>query len=139
MLELAQACAHLRRMVAVSATYVSPHPGGEGCVEELVALPRPAESLAAVQGALTSRAARRDRAPQHVHVHQVLSEHPSASSSSVPLTIVRPSIVRRAGLSDAGLDRQHAAFAGFVVIGAGHLKAIEGQAALDVVPTCGRR
>ncbi|MEE2834389.1 MAG: SDR family oxidoreductase [Myxococcota bacterium] len=141
-LELAQACAHLRRMVAVSTAYVSPHPGGEGrCVEELVALPRSAESLyAALQGGADQAELLSETGHPNTYTYtKCLSEHLiSERRGSVPLTIVRPSIVSASWVYPTpGWIDSHAAFAGFVgLIGAGHLKAIVGdrQAALDVVP-----
>jgi alcohol-forming fatty acyl-CoA reductase len=142
-LELAKRCPRLERMVDVSTAYVTPHGGGDGHVAEVLApLPRPAtELLDAIQGHTESerRLLHESGHPNTYTLTKSIAEHLLMERrGSVPLTIVRPSVI--------SASRQHpfpgwidstAAFGGFVLmIGLGHLRAVVGhsESRLDIVP-----
>ena len=141
-LVFAKSCTRLQQMVAVSTAYVAPHPGGEGeCEEELVELPRPAKVLYdALRGGASQDTLLRETGHPNTYTYtKCLSEHlVTEQRGSVPLTIVRPSIVSASWqYPKPGWIDSNAAFAGFVgLIGAGHLRAIVGKrrAKLDIVP-----
>lgn len=141
-LAFGKTCVKLQQMVAVSTAYVSPHPGGSGaCQEELVKLPRPAKVLyEALQGGANQDTLLRETGHPNTYTYtKCLSEHlVTEGRGSIPLTIVRPSIVSASWqYPKPGWIDSNAAFAGFVgLIGAGHLRAIVGkrEAELDIVP-----
>ncbi|MFO1463905.1 MAG: SDR family oxidoreductase [bacterium] len=142
-LELAKACTRLERFVNVSTAYVTPHRGDEVPVpEEPVRLPRPARDI--YQGILdgkfnTKKLLKETGHPNTYTLTKCLSEHLLLENrGSVPLTIVRPSIVSACWkFPFAGWIDSRAAFAGFVsLIGAGYLRAVVVREAtrLDIVP-----
>ena len=140
-LAFAKSCTRLQQMVAVSTAYVAPHPGGGGeCEEELVELPRPAQVLYdALRGGASQDTLLRETGHPNTYTYtKCLSEHlVTEQRGSVPLTIVRPSIVSASWqYPKPGWIDSNAAFAGFVgLIGAGHLRAIVGNRKLsDIVP-----
>jgi len=142
-LDLAKGCAHLQRMVSVSTAYVTPWQAGQGPIPAaLVPLPfDPAQAYAdmragkADQDALMAKSGH----PNTYTLTKCVAEHLLvANRGSVPLTIVRPSIVS-ATLHHPfpGWIDSAAAFAGFVaLIGAGQMKVLvaDGNSALDVIP-----
>lgn len=142
-LELARACPKLERLVSVSTAYVTPHPGDGVPVEErLAALPAPAaELLADIENGTTPEAEllRRSGHPNTYTLTKSIAEHLlQARRGTVPLTIIRPSII--------SASRQHpfpgwidstSGFGAFVLlIGLGHMRVMVGEpyARLDLIP-----
>ena len=143
LLESARAWPQLRRFVYVSTAYVTPHrPDGGPIREELVPLPMPAESI--LEAIRTGRL--RDDAilartghPNTYTLTKCLAEHLLVErQGSVPLSIVRPSIIAASRQYPfPGWIDSLAGFGAFAtLVGLGHLRAIVGdpQARLDVVP-----
>ncbi len=142
-LELAQSLPKLRAMVDVSTAYVTPHRQANGAgVAELVPLPRPASVLyqAILDGQVPEKQLLAETGHPNTYTYtKCLAEHLlSERKGSVPLTIVRPSIVSAAWEHPfAGWIDSHAAFAGFVALfGMGYLHEIvaDPQVRLDLVP-----
>lgn len=142
-LEFARTCAALERMVNISTAYVSPHKSDESPIsEELVALPFAASDIyhQILNGEVNERELMQQTGhPNTYTLTKCLSEHLLFErKGSIPLTIVRPSIISACWQQPfpAWIDSQ-AAFAGFVaLIGMGYLRAVVAQYAtfLDVVP-----
>jgi alcohol-forming fatty acyl-CoA reductase len=143
LLELARACVRLERLVCVSTAYVTPHLGDGVSIEEVLApLPEPADEIylailegRTVEAELLARAGH----PNTYTLTKSLAEHLlAARHGTVPLSIVRPSIIS-ASLRHPfpGWIDSIAGFGGFVMlIGLGHLRALVGKAAarLDIIP-----
>lgn len=142
-LELAKTCRQLKRFVNVSTAYVTPHRGTNSPVAEApVALPRPAREI--YQQILDGRFDTKQLLSETGHPNtytftKCLSEHLLLENrGSVPLSIVRPSIVSACWRYPfPGWIDSRAAFAGFVaLIGAGYLRAVvvDESTLLDIVP-----
>jgi 1-acyl-sn-glycerol-3-phosphate acyltransferase len=146
-LELARACPDLRSLVDVSTAYVTPHPGDRVPVEEVLApLRRPAaetygEILAGGyadpndEGGLLAVTGH----PNTYTLTKCLAEHLLVERrGSVPLTLVRPSIISAAHRHPfPGWIDSPAAFALFVMmIGSGRMRAVvaKRRSRLDIVP-----
>ncbi len=136
-----KACPKLERIVYVSTAYVTPHHDGK-ITETLVPLPQPAMELYRL---LLSGEKKDDEVlaitghPNTYTMTKTVAEHVMVEGrGSVPLTIVRPSIIS-ASLQQpipAWIDST-AGFGAFVMlIGLGHLRAVIGDPAarLDLVP-----
>jgi 1-acyl-sn-glycerol-3-phosphate acyltransferase len=143
LLELARACVRLERLVCVSTAYVTAHPGEGVAIEEALApLPEPAEEI--YRGILEGRSTeaellRRSGHPNTYTLTKSLAEHLlAARHATVPLSIVRPSIISASRQYPfPGWIDSTAGFGGFVVlIGLGHLRtlAARGDTRLDIVP-----
>lgn len=142
LLDAARACPVLERFVYVSTAYVTPHPGASVPIEErLVPLPSPATELleridaGATDGELLALTGH----PNTYTLTKCLTEHLLAERrGSIPLSIVRPSIISAArALPFPGWIDSSAGFGAFVLmIGLGHLRAVIGdpEAQLDLVP-----
>ena len=132
----------LERFVYVSTAYVTPHPGNDVPVEEVLApLPLPAsELLAAIDGGASDAALlARTGHPNTYTLTKCLCEHLLVERrGTMRLGIVRPSIISASrALPFPGWIDSTAGFGAFAtLIGLGHLRAIKGdpEARLDVVP-----
>jgi 1-acyl-sn-glycerol-3-phosphate acyltransferase len=140
-LDFAKTCSRLRRFVSVSTAYVHPHRAGE-LDETLVPLPVPAKKL---YEDIRSEAISETKAlallghPNTYTLTKCLAEHLLVENrGSVPLTIVRPSIISVAETNPfPGWIDSYDALAAFVAsFAAGYLRVIAGnkKTRLDVVP-----
>ncbi len=143
LLELARACRRLERLVYVSTAYVTPHPGnGEPILEALAPLPwEPEEVYRRIQSGNADEKTllRESRHPNTYTLTKCLAEHLlSARHGSVPLSIVRPSIISASWKHPfPGWIDSMAGFGGFVVlIGLGHLRVVAAAPStrIDLVP-----
>lgn len=142
-LDFAQSCTRLKRLVHVSTAYVTPHPGETVPVEEkLVNLPFDAEqTYASIVGGFADEKALLAQTG-HANTYtftKCISELVLANRrGDTPLSIVRPSIVSACRRHPfPGWIDSRAAYAGFIsLLGAGHLKVVRvnPNAILDVVP-----
>ena len=143
-LEFANGCIQLTRLVDVSTAYVTPHPGnGPHVVEEkLVDLPFNAEEIYA---RILAGEADEDQLlastghPNTYTFTKCLAERIlTERRGDVPLTLLRPSIVSACRVHPfPGWIDSHAAYAAFIsLIGAGYLRVIrtDPNTAIDVVP-----
>ena len=142
-LEFAESCPRLERLVDVSTAYVTPHPGdGAPITEKLVDLPFDAEEVYA-----TIRAGKADEkallaltghANTYTFTKCVAEVLLANRRGDTPLSLIRPSIVsacRRYPFP--GWIDSRAAYAGFIsLLGAGHLRVVrvDPETKLDVVP-----
>jgi alcohol-forming fatty acyl-CoA reductase len=142
-LELARAARRLERMVSVSTAYVTPHPGSDVPVREVLApLPRPAAEIRAAirRGDADERALLRETGhPNTYTLTKCLAEHLLVEERGhVPLTLVRPSVVSASWRDPfPGWIDSAAAFAGFVaLVGAGRMRAVVArpESRIDLVP-----
>ncbi len=141
-LELARRLPHLARLVSVSTAYVTPAaPDVPPVAEALVPLPRPASELLRdiESGAPGAALLRETGHPNTYTFTKCLAEHLLVEQAgSVPLSIVRPSIISATWAEPfPGWIDSAAAFAGFVaLVGTGHLRVVVGDpnVRLDVVP-----
>jgi fatty acyl-CoA reductase len=143
-LEFAQGCERVQRLVDVSTAYVTPHPGGGTLVvqEKLVPLPFDAGDVYTeiIAGKANEKAllARTGHPNTYTFTKCLAETLLSQRRGDVPLTLLRPSVVsacRRRPF--AGWIDSHAAYAAFIsLLGAGYLKVarISPTAVLDVVP-----
>ena len=142
-LELARGCKKLKQMVSVSAAYTTPHVSDTRPVHEtLAALPFDAETVyrSILDGTADEKALLAQTGHPNTYTFtKCITEHLLyAKKGSIPLVIVRPSVVSAAWRHPfpAWIDSA-AAFAGFVVlIGMGHLHVVAANPStrLDVVP-----
>lgn len=141
-LALARACRNLTSMVSVSTAYVTPHADGQSVPEQLVRLPRSAESMyrSAVGGKVRGGKLLAETGhPNTYTLTKCISEHLLLEQRGhVPLTIVRPSIISVCWRHPfpSWIDSR-AAFAGFVALyGAGYLRAlaVDPMKSLDIMP-----
>ncbi len=141
LLQAIGACTHLERIVYVSTAYVSPHQ--EGVIPEApVPLPQPAESLLETLKSGAEKDAdvlARTRHPNTYTLTKAIAEHMmSGGRRSVPLTIVRPSIITASREQPLpGWIDSYTGFGAFVtLIGLGHLRAVVGHvdSRLDLIP-----
>ncbi len=140
-LEFAKTCRHLERMVAVSTAYVNPHREGE-IGETLATLPVPAKKL--YRDILEKKIGEKDVLgmlghPNTYTLTKCLAEHLlTAERGTVPLSIVRPSIISVAEKFPLpGWIDSNAALAGFISGSAlGYVRLISGdpEARADIVP-----
>jgi 1-acyl-sn-glycerol-3-phosphate acyltransferase len=143
LLELAQRCPGLERLVCVSTAYVTPHRGDDVPIAETLApLPAPAaELLGRIREGRADEAGwlARSGHPNTYTLTKSIAEHLLvARRGEVPLTIIRPSIISasRAHPFPGWIDST-AGFGAFVLLlGLGHLRAVIGDPAarLDLVP-----
>ena len=141
MLELAQRMPRLERFVYVSTAYVTPE-RGRPIEEELVGLSQPASELydACLNGSMTeAELLARTGHPNSYTMTKALAEHLLAERrGSIPLTIMRPSIITAARETPMpGWIDSTAGYAAFVMfVGTGHLRALvcDPHARLDLVP-----
>ncbi len=141
-LEFAKACVGLKRMVSVSTAYVTPHAGNIPIEEKIVPLKRPAGEIyrEILSGKVDTQELLKETGhPNTYTLTKCLAEHLlSEKRGSVPLAIVRPSIVSASWKTPfPGWIDSRAAFAGFVaLIGSGYLRSVVAQypVRLDVVP-----
>jgi thioester reductase-like protein len=149
LLELARCCEKLERCVSVSTAYVTPHPRNAGAfrVEERLAPlrgPLAGDPERLLEACLADSPAAREtqRASGHPNSYtftKCLAEQLlAARRGSVPLAIVRPSIIS-ASLREPfpGWIDSHAAFAATVALmGTGQLRAVAADPAarVDLVP-----
>jgi len=142
-LELARGCPRLERLVSVSTAYVTPHTGnGTPILETLSPLPAPAEELlAAIEDGTAAEAdlLARSGHPNTYTLTKAIAEHLLlARQGSVPLAIVRPSIISASRTHPfPGWIDSTSGFGAFVLlIGLGHLRAVVGhpEARLDLIP-----
>jgi alcohol-forming fatty acyl-CoA reductase len=142
-LEFAQRCGGLQRLVDVSTAYVTPHPGAGVPVQEtLVALPFDVEEVYASIVAGTADETALLAASRHANTYTLtkcMAEVLLARRrGDVPLTLLRPSIVsacRRYPFP--GWIDSRAAYAAFIsLLGAGYLRVvrIDPSVAPDLVP-----
>jgi 1-acyl-sn-glycerol-3-phosphate acyltransferase len=143
LLALAQACHRLSSFVYVSTAYVTPHPGdGVPITETLAPLPAPAESLyaAMLEGQVDERALLdRTGHPNTYTLTKSVAEHLLvANRGTVPLAIVRPSIISASRRHPfPGWIDSVSGFAAFTIfLGMGHMRAVVGHphARLDLIP-----
>lgn len=143
MLELARQCPRLERFVSVSTAYVTPHTADETPIPEALSpLPAPAEELlAAIESGQvdTPDLLRRSGHPNTYTLTKSIAEHLLvARQGTVPLTIVRPSIISASRKYPfPGWIDSTSGFGAFVLlIGLGHLRAMIGHpdARLDLIP-----
>ncbi|HEX9755967.1 MAG TPA: SDR family oxidoreductase [Gemmatimonadales bacterium] len=143
LLELAQSCPRLERLVCVSTAYATPHPGeGLPVEEKLAPLPAPAEELYA--SILSGKVAQAELLARSGHPNtytftKSLTEHLLvARCNGTPLTILRPSIISASWRHPfPGWIDSAAAFGAFVILsGLGHLRAVVGDpdARVDLIP-----
>ena len=141
LLEAIKACPKLERIVYVSTAYVTPHHDGK-IVEALVPLPKPATELYALlqEGKLKDEEILAITGhPNTYTMTKTVAEHIMVERrGSVPLTIVRPSIIS-ASLQHPmpGWIDSVAGFGAFaMLLGLGHLRAVIGHpdARLDLIP-----
>jgi len=142
-LDLAKSCLQLQRFVNVSTAYVTPHRGDDVPIqEEPVNLPRPAREIyqSILDGKFETKNLLQETGhPNTYTLTKCLSEHLLLEGrGTIPLTIVRPSIVSACWKYPfPGWIDSRAAFAGFVsLIGAGYLRAVvvRESTLLDIVP-----
>lgn len=140
MLQLGQDMAKLQAFVSTSTAYVTPHKKGV-IAEELAPLPRPAAALLAdIHGGVDEAQLMAETGHANTYTYtKCLAEHLQVQHrGSVPLTIVRPSIISASMAQPTpGWIDSKAAFAGFVVtIGGGLLKVVDADPSvhLDIVP-----
>ena len=142
-LEFAKRCTRLERMVWVSTAYVTPHPGrGVSVREALAPLPSPAADLfdAIRSGKVSEREVLSlSGHPNTYTLTKSMAEHLLlARRGSVPLTIVRPSIISASlQYPFPGWIDSTAGFGAFVLmLGMGHLRAVvgDGNSQLDLIP-----
>jgi fatty acyl-CoA reductase len=140
MLALAQEMPALTRFVSTSTAYVTPHKAGI-IPEALAELPRPAEALLAdIQAGVSETTLMAETGHANTYTYtKCIAEHMLvANRGSVPLTIVRPSIISASHKYPMpGWIDSKAAFAGFVVtIGSGLLRVVDAnpEVKLDIVP-----
>ena len=142
-LEFARSCRRLERLINVSTAYVTPHPGNGVPIEESLApLPAPATDLyRAIQDGSANEAdlLARSGHPNTYTLTKSIAEHlVMERRGSVPVTIVRPSIISAAReLPFPGWIDSTAGFGAFVMLlGLGHLRAIVGDpdTRIDVIP-----
>jgi fatty acyl-CoA reductase len=141
LLAASRACPSLERIVYVSTAYVSPHRAGK-IPEVLVPLPMSAtELLSALENGTMKDAdvLARTGHPNTYTLTKTIAEHiMSERRGSVPLTIVRPSIISASRHQPMpGWIDSNTGFGAFVtLIGLGHLRAVVGRpdAQLDLVP-----
>ncbi len=141
LLDATRGCAHLERFIYVSTAYVSPHHDGP-IPEALVALPAPADTLLATITRGTEKDAdvlARTGHPNTYTLTKTIAEHLLAERrGSVPLSIVRPSIITASRERPMpGWIDSSSGFGAFVtLIGLGHLRAVIGraEARLDLIP-----
>ncbi|HSK18263.1 MAG TPA: SDR family oxidoreductase [Longimicrobiales bacterium] len=142
-LEFAQRCTSLHRLVDVSTAYVTPHPGaGVPVHETLVALPFDVEETYAsiVAGTANERAllATSRHANTYTLTKCMAEVLLARRRGNVPLTLLRPSIVsacRRYPFP--GWIDSRAAYAAFIsLLGAGYLRVVrfDPNVAPDLVP-----
>ncbi len=148
MLRLARRCARLESMVSVSTAYATPHPGGEGVVEEVLAPlrttghPRDPRALyeVIVRGEVDEAQLLAEVGHPNTYTFtKCLAEHLlDAERGEVPLTLVRPSIVSASRRQpEPGWIDSSAALAAFVLmLGTGNLRVVAGDPTqkLDIVP-----
>lgn len=141
-LELARQCPRLAAMVAVSTAYVTPWRAG-ALEEQLAPLPRSAEELfAAASAAGDDRGGALLAETGHANTYTLtkcLAEHLLvARRGSVPLSIVRPSIVAAAWRAPepGWIDSNAALAGGLLYTGLGLMRAwkADPDVRLDVVP-----
>lgn len=141
LMELAENCPKLAKMIVVSTAYVRPF---ESTLlrETLVPLPRPAESLyaAILDGSTDEKGLLLEtKHPNTYTLTKCITEHlVSSRRRQIPITILRPSIISAAWKYPfpAWLDSR-AALGGYAALfGAGFLHVIEGSrdTTFDVVP-----
>jgi len=142
-LDFAESCAGLNRLVHGSNAYVTPHPGeGIPVEEKLVELPFDAEAVYAriLAGEADEKGllAQTGHANTYTFTKCVAELLLSKRRATTPLTLLRPSIVsacRRYPFP--GWIDSRAAYAGFIsLLGAGYLRVVRvnPNAILDVVP-----
>ncbi|RVX68800.1 hypothetical protein B0A52_07686 [Exophiala mesophila] len=140
-LEFAENCPNLQKIVLVSTAYVTPHRPGK-VQEQLAALPAPAEELL-----LAAKSDRTDEKallkscghPNTYTLTKSIAEHLAARySGNLPLTIVRPSIISAAWQYPfpGWLDSRGALGGYAALFGAGFLHVMEGSVdtTFDIVP-----
>ncbi|KDN60761.1 putative conserved hypothetical protein [Colletotrichum sublineola] len=140
-LSLSKACKYLQRLVTTSTAYSAPS-STEPIFEELPALPVPAAELYndLIDGKYDKEEATKLTGHPNIYsLSKCLAEHLLAQQhGSVPLTIVRPSIICASWKHPMpGWIDSKAAFGGFVAgFAAGLLCVVNGQrdAKLDIVP-----
>ncbi|KAI8710408.1 Fatty acyl-CoA reductase [Fusarium sp. LHS14.1] len=140
-LAFAKDCSKLRQLVITSTAYVTPWRGGP-IYEELVQLPCAAsELISALKGGIIGKqqAIAYTGHPNIYSLSKCLAEHlVCETKDSVPVTIVRPSIICAAlHYPMAGWIDSKAAFAGLVLgFGSGVLRVVNGRpdTKLDIVP-----
>lgn len=140
-LDLAENCSNLQKIVVVSTAYVTPHQPGE-VQEQLAPLPAPAEELfLAVKSDETDEKALLKSCghPNTYTLTKSIAEHLAARySGSVPLTIARPSIISAAWQYPfpGWLDSRGALGGYAALFGAGFLHVMEGSVdtIFDIVP-----
>lgn len=140
-LELAKTCLNLVGMVSTSTAYVAVH-RLSAIAEKLEPLPRPASAIFAdiLQGERTERELLAETGHPNTYTYtKCIAEHMLAEQrGSVPLSIVRPSIISASWqYPSRGWIDSKAAFAGFVAtIGAGYLRLLDAdpKTLLDLVP-----
>ncbi len=143
LLELARSCSRLHKFVCVSTAYTSLYPGdGRPIEEKLAPLPQPADEMyraildgTEVESDLLSRSGH----PNTYTLTKSLAEHLLvARRGSVPLAIVRPSIISASRRHPfPGWIDSSAGFAAFVILlGKGHMRAVVANpdARLDLIP-----
>ena len=136
-----QACPLLERIVYVSTAYVTPHHDGK-ITQSLVPLPSSATELLALLESGTEKDEQilaRTGHPNTYTMTKTVAEHMMVERrGSVPLTIVRPSIITASRQQPfPGWIDSTAGFGAFVtLIGLGHLQAVVGRAdaRLDLIP-----
>jgi len=143
-LEFTKECSGVERLVDVSTAYVTPHPGNGTLKvdEKLVDLPFDAEKI--YETILAGVAEEKDLLAKTGHPNtytltKCLAELILAKRrGSVPLTLLRPSIVSACReYPFPGWIDSHAAYAAFIsLLGAGHLKVVrtDPNTVIDVVP-----
>jgi thioester reductase-like protein len=145
-LGVAKRCPNLRRMVDVSTAYVTPHPGERGSAHDVAPalVPLPFDADAVYREILAGRADERRLLAQTGHPNtytftKCLAENLLARErGSVPLTIVRPSIVSASMTHPyPGWIDSLGAFGGFVAAtGSGVLRVVaaHNETFTDIVP-----
>ena len=142
MLEVARALPLLQRFVYVSTAYVTPNRNDAPIEEVLDVLPAPAAELyaACIDGSATeAQLIQRTGHPNSYTLTKAIAEHLLVDSrGTVPLTILRPSIITVAREHPfPGWIDSSTGFAGFIMLaGTGHLRALvcDPRAKLDLVP-----
>ena len=143
LLELSRSFRRLKKFVYVSTAYTTPHPGdGVPIEEKLAPLPAPPEEIhrSILEGRADERALlARTGHPNTYTLTKSLAEHLLvARHGSVPLTIVRPSIISASWQHPfPGWIDSVAGFGAFaVMLGMGYMRAAIGdpEARLDVIP-----
>jgi 1-acyl-sn-glycerol-3-phosphate acyltransferase len=143
MLAVARECRRLDAFVYVSTAYATPHPGEGVPIEETLApLPEPADAIyrAILDGTAEEEALlARSGHPNTYTLTKSVAEHLLvAQRGSVPLAIVRPSIISASRRHPfPGWIDSVSGFAAFVIfLGMGHMRAVIGErhARLDIIP-----